>query len=155
MECIICQDTGLEPVQDNTTCSCKYKCHPSCWVDYVHSREKVICPLCRKDLTVKKTPKTKSSMNTPLRASAPAITMPYAPQLRTIPEDSGRQITYQEFVDTINNHMATQNTVIEVHQPPQRVANPQRIQTKGEKIAKLVVILGIIVAVVVLIWIFA
>jgi uncharacterized Zn finger protein (UPF0148 family) len=155
MECIICQDTGLEPVQDNTTCSCKYKCHPSCWVDYVHSREKVICPLCRKDLTVKKTPKTKSSMNTPLRASAPAITTPYAPQLRTIPEDSGRQITYQEFVDTINNHMATHNTVIEVHQPPQRVANPQRIQTKGEKIAKLVVILGIIVAVVVLIWIFA
>jgi hypothetical protein len=94
-------------------------------------------------------------MNTPLRASAPAITTPYAPQLRTIPEDSGRQITYQEFVDTINNHMATHNTVIEVHQPPQRVANPQRIQTKGEKIAKLVVILGIIIAVVVLIWIFA
>ncbi len=154
MECIICQDTGSEPVQDNTTCSCKYKRHTSCWIDYVHSRDKIICPLCRKDLTVKKTPKTKSSVNTPLRASAPVATTPYAPQLRTIPEDSGRQITYQEFIDTIEQYNST-HTAIEVRPSIQPVAPPPKQQTKGEKIAKLVVILGILAAVITLIWLFA
>ena len=110
--------------------------------------------MCRKDLTVKKTPKTKSSVNTPLRASAPVATTPYAPQLRTIPEDSGRQITYQEFVDTIEQYNST-HTAIEVRPSIQPVAPPPKQQTKGEKIAKLVVILGILVAVITLIWIFA
>jgi hypothetical protein len=158
MECIICQDTGSEPVQDNTTCSCKYKRHTSCWIDYVHSREKVICPLCRKDLAAKKTPKTKSSVNTPLRQTAltaPVITTPYTPQLRTIPEESGRQISYQEFVDTINNYNRTQNTIVEVRPSIQPVEPAPKPQTRGQKIVKLVVILGIIVAVLVLIWVFA
>ncbi len=153
MDCIICQDSGSEPLQDNTSCKCKYKHHPSCWIDYVHSREKVICPLCRKDLSVKQTPKTKSTLHTPLRQSAP-LQPPYTPQLRTIPEDSGRQITYQEFVETISNHLATQNTVIEVRpsvQPPP----PKKTQSTGEKIAKVIIVLGILAAVIVFITIFA
>jgi hypothetical protein len=155
MECIICQDIGSEPVQDNTTCSCKYKRHPSCWIDYVHSREKVICPLCRKDLTAKKTPKTKSSINTPLRQSIPTAppTAPYAPQLRTIPEDSGRQITYQEFVDTIHQYNST-HTAIEVRPSIQPVVPPPKQSTKTEKIVKLVICAGILIAIITLIWIF-
>jgi len=157
MECIICQDTGSEPVQDNTTCSCKYKRHTSCWIDYVHSREKVICPLCRKDLAAKKTPKTKSSVNTPLRQTgptAPVITTPYAPQLRTIPEESGRQITYHEFVDTIQQYNST-HTAIEVRPSIQPVAIPPKQQTKGEKIVKIIICVGILIAIVTLIWVFA
>jgi hypothetical protein len=152
MECIICQDSGSEPLQDNTSCTCKYKRHPSCWIDYVHSREKVICPLCRKDLSVK--PKSKPTEKTPLRQPTPVQT-PYTPQLRTIPEESGRQITYQEFVDTINNYNRTQNTIVEVRPSIQPVPVTSKPQTRAQKIVKLVVILGIIVAVLVLIWVFA
>jgi hypothetical protein len=155
MECIICQDTGSEPVQDNTTCSCKYKRHSSCWIDYVHSRDKVICPLCRKDLTAKKTPKTKSTIHTPLRQSAPTSTQtPYTPQLRTIPEDTGRQITYQEFVDTVQQHNST-HTTIEVRPSIQPARAPPKQATKGEKIVKMIVMGLIIIAVIVLIWVFA
>jgi hypothetical protein len=154
MECIICQDIGPEPVQDNKTCSCKYKCHSTCWIDYVHSREKVICPLCRKDLTAKKTPKTKSTMYTPLRqptATAPIIT-PYTSFLHTIPEESGRQITYQEFVDTIQQY---NTNTIEVRPAIQPVILPPKPSTKGEKIVKMIICFGIIIAVIIVIAIFA
>ena len=49
MECIICQDANSEPLQDNTSCTCKYKVHASCWIDYVHSKTIVTCLMCRKD----------------------------------------------------------------------------------------------------------
>lgn len=154
MECIICQDTGSEPVQDNTTCSCKYKRHSSCWIDYVHSRDKVICPLCRKDLTIKETPKTKSTIHTPLRQSIPIASTPYAPQLRTIPEETGQQITYQEFVNTVQQYNST-HTTIEVRpsiQPPQPL--PKKA-TRGEQIAKIIIIGAIIIAVIIFIIVFA
>lgn len=155
MECIICQDIGPEPVQDNKTCSCKYKCHSSCWIDYVHSREKVICPLCRRDLTAKKTPKTKSTMYTPLRqpiATAPSIT-PYTSHLHTIPEESGRQITYQEFVDTIQQYNT--NTIIEGRPSIQPEPSPPNQSTKGEKIVKMIICFGILITVIIIICIFA
>lgn len=154
MECIICQDIGAEPLQDNTTCSCKYKRHSSCWIDYVHSREKVICPLCRKDLTVKQTPKTKSSIHTPLRQAIPSAPSPYTPQLRTIPEDSGRQITYQEFVDTIHQYNTT-HTVVEVRPSIQPIPPSPKESTKTEKIIKVIICVAIAIAVVTLICIFA
>lgn len=49
MECIICQDDTSESLQDNTFCDCKYKVHPSCWIDYVHSKTTVTCLICRKE----------------------------------------------------------------------------------------------------------
>ena len=49
MECIICQDDTSESLQDNTLCDCKYKVHPSCWIDYVHSKTTVTCLICRKE----------------------------------------------------------------------------------------------------------
>lgn len=50
MECIICKERGREPLIDNTKCSCKYKIHISCWIDYVHSTQKVKCILCRQEI---------------------------------------------------------------------------------------------------------
>ncbi len=153
MECIICQDTGSEPLHENTSCKCKYKRHISCWIDYVHSRDKVICPLCRVDLSSKPVPKTKTSMSsptitTPLRLSHQT---PYTPQLITIPEEQGRQITYQEFVDTVN-----QNTIIQVRPSVQPVAQPENPKDLplGKKIAKVIIGLGIITIIVLIFVIF-
>ena len=49
MECIICQDDKSEPLHDNIFCTCKYKIHTSCWIDYVHSKTTVTCLMCRKE----------------------------------------------------------------------------------------------------------
>lgn len=155
MDCIICQDSGSEPLQENTSCTCKYKRHISCWIDYVHSRPKVICPLCRKDLTVKPTPKTKSNIHTPLRQPLPVQTTPYTPQLRTIPEENGRQITYQEFCEIVhqNNQQLQQNVVIQVNNTTQVTTNNN--QEKGKKLMKVVFMLCILAVVITLIWVFA
>ena len=48
MECIICQDTGIEPLQDNEECACKYKIHNSCWLDYIRHVNNITCLMCRK-----------------------------------------------------------------------------------------------------------
>jgi hypothetical protein len=149
MNCIICQDSLSEYLQDNISCSCKYQYHIGCWIDYVHSREKVICPLCRKDLSVKQTSKTRPTLHTPLRQSTQ---LPYTPQLHTIPEELGQQITYQEFVDTINNYNRTQNTVVEVQSSIQPVS--PKPESKYEKIVKIICVLGVLVAIIVLIIIF-
>lgn len=95
--------------------------------------------MCRKDLTAKP------------KAATPKPT-PYTPLVRTVPESTGRIITYQEFVDTIH-----QNTVIQVapSAPPvqQTVQKPQQLLT-AEKFCKLLVLFGVLVAVIVLIFIF-
>ena len=49
MECIICQDDNSEPLHDNNACTCKYKVHNSCWIEYVHSKSKAACLICRKE----------------------------------------------------------------------------------------------------------
>ena len=146
MECIICQDTGSEPLQENTSCSCKYKCHSSCWIDYVHSKNKITCPLCRKDLTIKDSPKPQPTIHTPLiQPTAP----PYAPPPQRT-ESTFQQITYQEFIDIIQ-HTSTQNTVIEVrpsiqpHHQPQ--IHPRDLPT-SQKITKLIIGLSIIALIV-------
>lgn len=139
MECIICQDTRLEPVIYNTNCSCKYKRHNSCWIDYVHSRKKLICPLCRKELTAKK-PRTS------IRQSVQIAPMPYAPQPDTIPEESGRQITYQEFIDTIQQYNST-DTVIEVRPSIQPVDMPPNQLPIYKMVIVQIIILGIILTI--------
>ena len=107
MECLICKDSGQEPLQENTSCPCKYNRHTSCWIDYVHSKSKIRCPLCRTDLSVKAKYIPK---------------MPYTPQLRTIPE---------ERIEVFNNPtiQSYQNEAfIEVSQQPQ-----QKFQEKVSK----------------------
>ncbi len=95
MDCIICQDNGSEPLQNNTHCQCNYKYHTSCWIDYVNSKNKLNCPMCRKDISH--------------NYSIILVNTPY-----TL---SNQQITYQEFVNTIQQHISNQPTVIEMHQP--------------------------------------
>ena len=150
MECIICQDSGTEPLQDNTACSCKYKRHTTCWIDYVHSTTNLKCIMCRKDLSVKPTPKSKSPTIAP-------VTIPYSPQ-RTPDEETGQQITYQEFIDTVtqsNSYQHTRN--IEVHPSIRIQQQPQQQQqqvvqkpiSKFKKCLKIVLCLVIIIVIVV------
>ena len=149
MECIICQDTGSESLQENTSCSCKYKCHSSCWVDYVHSKTTITCPLCRKDLTIKPL-KLLATNQTPLIQLPVPTAPPYAPSLQRI-EPSSQQISYQEFVDIIQQYNSTQNTIIEVRPSIQPQPQPQ-IQLKdlptSHKIAKVVIGLSILAAII-------
>lgn len=70
MECIICKGSGAEPLYDNTICTCKYKRHNSCWVEYVHSTTKVKCLLCRKELKNPPRP-TPSTPSAPLLEHEP------------------------------------------------------------------------------------
>lgn len=134
MDCIICQDSGTEKLQENTSCPCKYKCHPSCWVDYVHSKTKITCPLCRKDITIKSPPKP----------TAP----PYAPPS---PQEIGQQISYQEFVDIIRQYNSEQHTIIEIR-PQVQTQQPQQpvvAQTTSHKIFKIIIGLGFVVIMIV------
>lgn len=51
MECIICQDAGPEPLHDSKLCTCKYKIHSHCWIEYLNSTNKVKCVCCRTEFT--------------------------------------------------------------------------------------------------------
>jgi hypothetical protein len=122
MECIFCQDSGEEPLQDNTQCNCKYKRHISCWIDYVHSTNIVKCPTCRKDLTTKK-----SNASTPLRQSRHT---PYTPQLDSIPEEHTQTLSYNEFAEEVRLR-------INIQQPQPQQQQPKFTKTQ-EKILKIV-----------------
>ena len=102
MECIICKDNNSEPIHENIHCSCKYQYHTSCWIDYINSKVHISCPLCRKDLTIKTSHK---------------ISLPYS--LNT---DLEQQISYQEFVDRIQEYNLNQNNTINM-QPHSPVLN--------------------------------
>jgi hypothetical protein len=104
--------------------------------------------MCRKDLSVKPTPKSKSPTIAP-------VTIPYSPQ-RTPDEETGQQITYQEFIDTVtqsNSYQHTRN--IEVHpsiriqQQPQQQQVVQKPISKFKKCLKIVLCLVIIIVIIV------
>ncbi len=127
MVCIICQDTGSEPLHDNKFCSCKYKTHTSCWNDYASSTDKIKCLLCRKEVSIKPVIET---IHTPLiQPSAP----PYSS-----PEPQRQQITYQEFVEIISQ-IEPPNTAITIQSIQQDNSQPN-----SKKIMKTIVGLGII-----------
>ena len=147
MECIICQDKGSEPLQENTFCTCKYKTHNSCWIDYVHSKDKVTCPLCRKDISFKP-----STIHTPLIQPTASQILPISTPPSSAPYilTSG-QITYQEFVEIIRHHTASFNTVITIPtavqqtQPIQQTQQTQPIQQHNtKKIIKILLGLAIV-----------
>lgn len=143
MNCIICQDSGIEPLQDNTRCKCKYKCHTSCWIDYVHSKNKITCPLCRKDITFNSVPKSVS--NQVQRVQSPIIqaTAPYTS------EQQGQQISYQEFVDIIYQYNSAQNTIIQVRPITQQVTQVTP-QTVCQKVVKVIIGLCILAVIITL-----
>ena len=125
MECLICKDSGQEPLQENTSCPCKYKRHNSCWIDYIHSRPKTSCPLCRTDLSKK--PKY-----------IPKV--PYTPQLRTIPEERSREERLIQVTQSYQNEI-----VIEVQQPQ------EQFQKKVSKFLTSLLCAALITAIIVLI----
>jgi len=135
MNCIICQDTGSEPIKDNKNCTCKYKYHSSCWIDYVHSKDKVICPLCRKDLTIKKSKNIKIKL--PARQSPP-----YTSRLNRTEErqETHQQNTYQELANDNNVPISQSN--------PSSTPNPSSQSYTTKKILKLIVGLCIILVIV-------
>jgi hypothetical protein len=106
--------------------------------------------MCRKDLSVKSTPKTKSSLTTPLRQQ---LTTPYSSQLRTQVEEAGQPITYQEFIDIVaQSNSRQQNTVIEVRPTTQQQqpVTPKPI-SKSQKLLKIFLCLGILAAIAVVV----
>ncbi len=145
MECIICQDKGSEPLQENTFCTCKYKTHNSCWVDYVHSKDKVTCPLCRKDISFKP-----ATIHTPLiRPSAPQISPPSSASPSSAPyiPSQEQQITYQEFVEIIRHHNQP-NTVITIPTAVQQTQQTQ--QPNSKKMMKVLIGLALVFGILIL-----
>jgi hypothetical protein len=140
MECIICQDKGSEPLQENTFCNCKYKTHNSCWVDYVHSKDKVTCPLCRKDISFKP-----ATIHTPL---IQPITQVSPPSVSPYISSRGQQITYQEFVEIIRQHNQP-NTVITIPTTIQQSSHQIR-QPNSKKIMKIIIGLALVFAILIL-----
>lgn len=101
--------------------------------------------MCRKDLSVKTTSKNKSSLTTPVRQIS---TIPYSPQ-HTPVEEVGQQITYQEFIDTVTQSNSYQHTTnIEVR-PSILVQQQQKPISISQKLLKIALCLGIIIAIVV------
>jgi hypothetical protein len=135
MECLICLNAGPEPLQENTACSCRYKRHISCWIDYVHSQSTLKCPTCRKNLAAPPRPYTACgpTVITPLIQARPQPSAPpYIPELAPIPEEPPA------------------TTPI----PPPRSPNTT-LHEKAIKLLKIVFVLSIIALVLVVIWVLA
>ena len=135
MECIICKDSGSEPLQDNIYCTCKYKFHSSCWIDYVNSKNNTTCLLCRKDISTNSIQRPLPTILTPLiLATAPPYTIQYS--------TSEQQITYQEFVDIIHNTSHNTNINIQPTTEPQ-IQLSQNIST-SQKLIKVIIGISIL-----------
>lgn len=136
MECIICQDSGAEPLQNNKLCSCNYKRHSSCWINYINSTSTVKCLMCRKDLTTKQITKIKSSITTLLRPP-PLVLIPYSHRIH---EETGQRITYREFIDIVNQSNSYQNNTRIQIQSLEVIPNPI---SNTEKVLRIVLCLCI------------
>jgi hypothetical protein len=143
MECIICTDSGSEPLQDNVYCSCKYKCHSSCWIDYVNSKHKLTCPLCRSDISVKSI--SKHTVNTPLIQNT---VLPYTIEQST----TERNITYNEFINIIqqNNTIVNSQTDTSLNYQLSEDSVNLSISQKLKKVIIGLVILAIIISMIVI-----
>jgi hypothetical protein len=134
MECLICLNAGPEPLQENTACSCRYKRHISCWIDYVHSQPTLKCPTCRKNLAAATRPYTACTATavTPLIQARPQPSAPpYIPELAPIPEEPAAAVP-----------------------TPPRSPNTS-LHEKATKLLKIVFVLSVIALVLVVIWVLA
>jgi hypothetical protein len=118
--CQICLDSGLEPIYEIKLCKCRYKCHNSCWVDYVHSQPRVRCLICRKPIQTP--PVTKSSLHAPqiVRANAPIV----RPYTTTTYQSSG--VYYQPLPEVPHQEVVVITTV----NPNTRVSQQQNQNTR-------------------------
>lgn len=140
MECIICKDTGSEPLQDNFSCACKYKRHNSCWIDYVHSTKTVKCLICREPIKAVAPPKTQSALHRPT-ITTPLI-QPSAPEPYALPSGTPISINEVQQILEINTY---QNNNPVVQPKSEKVAAKQ----KSTKVYKAICILGIVIFIVV------
>ncbi len=113
MECIICQDSGSEPLKNNNSCACKFKYHYSCWIDYVHSTTVAKCPTCRSQLTKKSTP--------------------YMPNPSAPRNINDVQISYQEFPNILERTTDSYQHTIYINSNSTPQNNSLRL-TKGVKL---------------------
>lgn len=144
MECIICQDTTSETLQDNTLCECKYKIHASCWIDYVHSKTTVTCLICRKERVESK--------------KEISMIKPTAPPLPTIIEEQEQREEQSQqnhnplnLVETQGSFQQTQGSLWQTEGSFQQI----RVITTREmntKIIKIIIFIVILVFVLILIW---
>lgn len=143
MECIICQDSGVEPLHDNTSCKCKYKRHVSCWIDYVHSNTILKCPLCRKEIASSK--KNNQQYSTP-----------YTPRLYPIQEEPYYQNSYQyqREEDLIQPRQQEQRNSSNLYSHTQAQPNTLQNMTCKEKIVKIVILFGVITVIIILLTVF-
>jgi hypothetical protein len=154
MSCIICHETGEEPLHENLSCSCKYTRHNSCWIDYVHSTSKVKCLLCRKDIVAP--PKTKSSLNKPRNPISVPVSSNISPYSQSL-LPPGERISYQEFCEIVNSHNTSyQNSDVNITVTHTHVSARDATQTKPKysTLAKIVMgfcIIALIVTVLVIV----
>ena len=140
MACIICHDSTSEPLYHNNYCSCKYEKHASCWIDYVHSKSILTCPICRKEISVKQPVPQKRNL-------------PYTTQINLNQEEHGQSLTYHEFQEYLSENIITHNRshIIQHRQSLIHNQQPQQQESKWKKITKMVLTLSIIVVIVVVI----
>lgn len=131
MECIICQDSGVEPLQNNTSCTCKYKRHISCWIDYVHSNKILKCPLCRKEIATSRKP------------IQPHF-VPYTSRLQTIQEENSYQNTYQ---------YEREENIIQGSIGLSNSESKQNISW-GKKVVKIVILFGLLTVIIIVLSVF-
>jgi len=140
MECIICQDTTSETLQDNTLCDCKYKIHASCWIDYLHSKTTVTCLLCRSERV-----ESKKEMIIDINLTAPPLpTIIEEQEQEQEQTESSFQQTEGSFQQTESSFQQTEGSFQQI-----RVITTRELNTK---IIKIIIFIVILVFVLILIW---
>ncbi len=147
MNCIICQDIGLEPLKENKSCKCKYKYHSSCWIDYVHSNVKIKCPMCRTELTKKG---TKTSLK---KSTLKHENMPYRPEPSApLGTSDNIETHYQEFQETVTRSINnTQQNRVTSSSEQTLLESQNNNSLKLSKFVKLLLCSVIITAIVIVI----
>ena len=145
MECIICQDTTSETLQDNTLCDCKYKIHASCWIDYVHSKTTVTCLLCRSECV-----ESKKEMIADIKPTAPPLPTIIEEQEQR-EEQSQQNHNSLNLVETEGSLWQTEGSLWQTEGSFQQI---QVITTRemNTKIIKIIIFIVILVFVLILIW---
>ncbi len=138
MTCIICHDSTSEPLYENKYCSCKYEKHASCWIDYVHSKTTLSCPICRKELSVK-------------QPAPPKRNLPYATRMEPISEENIQSLSYQEFQDYLSENIIMHNRSHITQQRQSLIHNQSQQENKCNKITKMILTLSIIVVIIVVV----
>lgn len=144
--CQICKDTSDEPLHDIILCQCKYKCHNSCWIDYVHSQKKLKCLMCRNIIT-------SNNLKSKNNNYDPVIVRPSAPILQPSIYNQNQDILtyYQRFNDNDNNYNQRNDVRIIVKRSTQENIV---LKNKIKKILEALCIITVIIIIIIIIVVF-